>query len=130
MIKELPLKWHYPEKILVTFWFIRFYWYPRPVFELTDNVSILGHRIHKGFKSDGASIPWFMRWAFSPMGPWAPAAILHDFLLSLGVHTRKYCAQQFYRAMKMQRMSKVLRKGFYLGVRAWDWLITKKEVFK
>ncbi len=128
MIKELPLKWHYPEARLITFWFFSFYWYPRPVFELESDISILGHRIGKGFKSDGASIPWFMRWAFSPMGPWAPAAILHDYLLTLSVHARKYCASEFYRAMKMQGMGKRLRKAFYLGVRGWDWVVGKRKL--
>lgn len=57
-----------------------------------------------GFRSDFASIPWGVRNLFPAFGPWALAAILHDYLYLTegegGRWTRKFADEQFREAME------------------------------
>lgn len=109
MIDSADLTWHRPKR----------FWH-RVEYTLTADVYIASHKVPQGFRTDGATIPFFLRWAFSPMGPWAPAAWLHDYLLSKDAYTREMAAKVFYRAMGELGIPQPIRKGFYLGVRAWD----------
>lgn len=53
-----------------------------PKYKLVRPLHILDIVIPAGFVSDGASVPRIARGFLSPMGEYAPAAILHDFLLT------------------------------------------------
>jgi hypothetical protein len=44
--------------------------------------------VEVGFVTDLTSIPWFMRWLFSPAGRYAKAAVIHDMLYQRGLCSR------------------------------------------
>ncbi|MGH1371128.1 MAG: DUF1353 domain-containing protein [Cellvibrionaceae bacterium] len=113
---KIKLTWNRPKR----FW-------QRPVFTLDEPIEIAKHSVPVGFKTDGASLPWLLRSVFSPMGPWFPAAALHDYLLTKDSYTRKMAAKAFYQAMGELGIWQCIRKPFYLGVRGWDRVV---EVFK
>lgn len=58
-----------------------------------------GETIHRhipaGFVTDGASIPRFYRWRFSPTGKGFRAAVAHDWLYREAVVPRGVCDQVF-----------------------------------
>lgn len=111
---QVAVIWHKPRR----------FWH-RPRYSLGEDIVIAGHKVPAGFTSDGATIPGFLLWPFSPMGPWAPAAWLHDYLLSKG-YPRRVAARRFYTAMGELEIWPPVRWCFYLGVRAWDRVV---EVF-
>lgn len=61
------------------------HWWQRSTWVLLRAyVSGNGHVVvPTGFVTDGASIPWFMRWRFSPTGKGFGAAIVHDYCITL-----------------------------------------------
>lgn len=57
-------------------------WFDRTQWRLLeDYTSSTGIIVPEDFISDGASVPWFLRWRFSPTGAMFPAAVVHDYLL-------------------------------------------------
>ena len=58
-------------------------WWRRAKWELLNTYTSYNKNITvpAGFITDGASIPWFLRWRFSPTGRYFGAAIVHDFVL-------------------------------------------------
>ena len=70
-----------------------------------------------GFKTDLASIPWPFKLFFPPDGPWAKAAVLHDFLcVNLGVSNIAKDAI-FYEALKVLNINPVIAFCFFMSVR-------------
>jgi hypothetical protein len=49
-----------------------------PVIELNEDFNFKGYIVPKGFRSDGASVPWFFRRWFPAIAAYTPAAIVHD----------------------------------------------------
>ena len=70
-----------------------------------------------GFVTDFASTPRFMWGIFPPHGPWAYAAIVHDYLYGEGRKPRKECDRIFLEAMKVLGVSLTTRVLMYLAVR-------------
>ncbi len=80
-----------------------------------------------GFLTDFASIPRIF-WSIlgHPMGRYAAAAVLHDYLYFKGLYSRKRCDQIFKEAMAVLNVPKLKRKLIYrfvrlLGKCAWNW---------
>lgn len=83
----------------------------REVVELLDPLvwGVEGHdgptfiTVPQGFESDFASIPWLARRSLPSFGPWARAAVLHDWLYLTkgdgGRWTRKQADDFFMQAM-------------------------------
>ena len=89
-------------------------------------------KIPKGFICDGASIPKIF-WGIigSPMGRYAPAAIIHDFLYRNQPRSRKESDEIFYEAMQVLGVPFWKRWIMYHAVRlfAWPvWNIRKKQL--
>lgn len=95
----------------------------------------------KGFVTDLASIPKYLRWLFKPDGQWSKAAAVHDFLyngipiteghsefyaemrpryayMEQKLRIRSSCDAIFYIAMRASGVSAAVALAFYLGVRA------------
>ncbi len=84
-------------------------------------------KIHKGFITDGASIPKFF-WSIigGPLGPYAPAAVVHDRCYKTPPffhhrYTRKKSDYVFYEALGVLEVPWWKRKVMYAGVRIGGW---------
>lgn len=97
-----------------------------PKFRLLAPFRLAGITVPASVVTDGASIPWFLRAFFSPLGPWAEAAVLHDFLIWSGFK-RRYAAGKFREAMRELRINPVIISLFYAGVRIGDAYYWLKE---
>lgn len=73
-----------------------------------------------GFVTDLASIPKGIRWLLPPDGPYAKAAVVHDFMYEHATHfawERLFCDMLFLEGMKTLGIAPVLRFTIYLAVR-------------
>jgi len=81
----------------------------RRLYELSCSLVWSGYgftiTVPQGFPTDLASIPFGFRWLFPPDGPWAPAAVAHDFMC---VNSEKY-SRFFADAIFREIMAKELR---------------------
>lgn len=82
-------------------------------------------RIGKGFITDGASIPPFA-WPLigGPLGPYAPAAVVHDWIYKYQLYTRKRCDEIFLEAMEVLGVVWWKRRLMFRCVRIfgfWGW---------
>jgi len=75
--------------------------------------------IPAGYVTDGASLPWFARWLWSPWGRAGAAAILHDWILeNTGDDWPKWlCDWLFLGALKAQGLPDLTAVCMYLAVR-------------
>lgn len=64
-----------------------------------------------GFETNFASIPRLLQWRFRADGPWADAAVVHDYLYGAGKCSRFFADAVFRDGMAA------------LGVRRWDYLV-------
>ena len=100
--------------------------------ELLEDFEWYGIVAPKGFVTDFASIPGFLRVIVNPVGKIKPAAIIHDFIYSkLGVLddrtlSRKECDMEFLDIMKVVGMSWFKRTGVYNAVRMFGWVAWNK----
>lgn len=88
-----------------------------------------------GFLTDFASIPWPLTKWFKPDGPWAKAAVIHDYMLvridteKLN-HTRIVADAIFYEAMLVSDVGPILSYLFYAFVRLWSMLKLPVKIYK
>lgn len=75
-------------------------WYKRTKYRVAKPFLIIGYQIPNGFITDGASVPRLLWWLFNPMGRYAKAAILHDWLLKQRKYGRKDADFLFRAAMR------------------------------
>jgi Protein of unknown function (DUF1353) len=75
----------------------------------------------KGYVTDFASIPSFAQWLISPFGKHAEAAVVHDWLYTLGApgdkKGRRLADRTFKRALKLVGVGPVRRNVMYWSVR-------------
>ena len=71
-----------------------------------------------GFITDGATIPWFLRWMFSPTGKYFGAAIVHDCALESNEGWEK-SNLEFDCELRALRVGKWRRKMMLAGVTAY-----------
>lgn len=71
-----------------------------------------------GFITDGASVPFFLQWRFSPTGKYFGAAIVHDFLL---IETEDWdnANDQFEQEMVALGVSDFERVVMLNGIKMW-----------
>lgn len=100
----------------------RWRYFKRSVYRLLKPVTIAGVTIPAGFTTDGATLPPVVRICFDPMGIWAEAAFLHDYLLKCNPDKRCVASSKFNEAMRELGVPKTIRKSFYSAVRAYDWI--------
>lgn len=88
-----------------------------------------------GFLTDFASVPWFLTRWFKPDGPWAKAAVIHDYMLvridsTKMTHTRVVADSIFYEAMLVSNVGPILSYLFYMMVRTWSILSLPVRIYK
>lgn len=73
------------------------------------------------FVTDLASIPWLVRGIYPPDGPWAKAAVIHDYLYKTkglgGRYARAEADAIFYEAMGVLGVPEWRRRVIYTAVR-------------
>lgn len=85
--------------------------------------------VNKGFKTDLASVPWFVQWLVPRSGKHDEASVLHDAIyVSLrGLERGKLYKNLkkadliFYFAMKELGVNLIRRVSAYIGVRLFGW---------
>lgn len=85
--------------------------------------SVLNRTIEvpTGFKTDLASIPRFL-WAVLPKsGKYDRGAVVHDFLYTTGICTRKEADDVLNEAMKVLGVGTWSQRTIYAGVRIGGW---------
>lgn len=84
--------------------------------------------IPKGFICDGASIPKIF-WSVvgNPLGKYAPAAVIHDFLYRYQIRSRKESDEIFYEAMQVLKVPFWKRWIMYHAVRTCAWRVWNKR---
>jgi len=105
----------------------------RPVYALTKSFTYeIGSRgsgiaitVPAGFETDLASIPWPLNKVFPPNGPWAKAAVVHDWNYRKNFVSRALADYLFFEGMKPLGVCLATRVLFWVGVRA-----TGRRIFK
>ena len=86
--------------------------------------------VPKGFITDFASIPRVFWSFFHPIGRYAKAAVIHDWLYFEGIFSRSKSDDIFYDGMKVLGVSWWKRFLIYQAVRYfgwWSWLSCRKR---
>lgn len=86
---------------------------------LPPSVRVFGEviTVPVGFRSDGASIPWWMRWRFESWGRCAIAALIHDWLLSLRDRPKREIDLIFLGVLQAEGVPDFQAVCMYLAVR-------------
>jgi Protein of unknown function (DUF1353) len=87
------------------------------IYFVGDEGSPLVVTVPAGFATDLASVPAFGRFWFLPDGPWAPAAVVHDWLLAEGLVSRRMADLIFYEATGVLGVPLARRLVLYVAVR-------------
>lgn len=74
-------------------------------------------RVRRGFKTDFASVPLVVRKFIHPVGPYAPATVIHDYLYINQIGDRLTADRIFLEAMKASRVNPITRSLIYRAVR-------------
>lgn len=109
------------------------------VFYLSDEMTGEPIEVPLGFRSDGASIPWMLRWfAGHPFGSSLKAAIVHDWVFRseagreqlerTGPLTRAHAAHVMDVAMRVDNVHSFRRRVIWSGLRIGDWLAWRKSL--
>ena len=110
------------------------YQHGRPLYTLTSDLKyVFGDMtspvavivVPDGFITDFASIPWPFDLLFKPNGPWAPAAALHDFLLTNDSISLIALDALFYEAELVLKVNAVIARLFYWSVRLYHTFIDR-----
>jgi len=93
------------------------------VFYTWTDEDQIDHRyiVVAGTKTDLASIPRFLRWAFNRTGRSRKPAVFHDDMYSKKWRTRKECDQMFKQMLIERGVSRWSAAIYYSGVRAGGW---------
>lgn len=89
-----------------------------------DYAYVIGHTstaviIPKGFVTDYASIPPWLRWLFSRQGVYSRAAAVHDYLYWSRICKKDQADNILMIAMKELHVSAMTRWAIYEGVHRW-----------
>ena len=95
--------------------------------EILEDVKFENYIVKKGFKTDFASIPKFLRIFFSYSQIYSQSSILHDYLYYKGKKfiQRKKADLIFLKMLKKENVSSIKRYSMYISVR-----IFGKKYFK
>lgn len=98
----------------------------KDLFQLSKDYSEDGIEIAKGFKWNGVSVPWWLRWLIRPTDKTAEAGMVHDMLYGAGNGAaRKAADKVFLRELLEDGVGKVKAYCMYIGVRLFGWLFYK-----
>lgn len=100
------------------------YYNGRPLYVITKEFNYIVGSIHDplnwkitvpvGFVTDLASVPWPLSIFFKPDGPWAKAAVIHDFLLTYNQFDENVVPNAiFYEAMLVSKVPKLVAWCFW-----------------
>lgn len=105
-------------------------------YKLTKDMVVFSHRcgvtvIPQGFVTDMASVPRGFWNLFPPTGPWAKAAVYHDYLYQTGTISRADADHEFAEGMKALGVCWVTRMAMWVALRlfggiAWDKYATQR----
>lgn len=77
--------------------------------------------VPRGYRTDFASVPWFVQWFVARTGAWTLAAVLHDWLITDGIPRGLISSRDtdgvFRRVMREQGVGPVRRWLMWCGVR-------------
>ena len=92
---------------------------------LLEDIRYKGFFVPKGFITDLASIPVYMRWLFPHGGAKAYGAVHHDYLYRLGNVDRDVADDLFLELMLANGVSKLSAKTMYKAVRSFGYFSFK-----
>ena len=82
-----------------------------------------------GWETDVTSTPRWVRGFLPQLGPWAPAALIHDRLLV--THSRKYARRVMWSQLKLlPKVSRLEKFAMYSGVRLCDFVESFRHAIK
>jgi hypothetical protein len=89
-------------------------------FECVIGGKVRRFTVPKGYETNFASTPWYIRWLFPADGPWTPIAVVHDWLYSQGLAggSRLFADTVFLEGLRMLSVPEIMAVPMYLGVRA------------
>jgi hypothetical protein len=83
----------------------------------TSPATIMGFRIPEGTVTDGASVPRVFRWLFSRVGaPHQTAALLHDWMYSQQLVSRRHADRMYYRTCLRMGVSPVAARLMFAAL--------------
>lgn len=86
------------------------------------DAPIATFKIPAGFETDLATIPFPINRVFHPDGPWAKAAVLHDWLCNQGPMMSNVVKDSiFLEAMEVLGVNRVVSMTFFFAVRLFHW---------
>ena len=86
-------------------------------------------KVPAGYITDFASIPWPFSLVFKPDGPWAKAAVIHDFLYTDYLNMSRVIADSiFLEAMLVLKLPHFVAYLFYISVRVYQSIKTKDKI--
>jgi hypothetical protein len=87
------------------------------------NSDLISIEIEKGFQTDFATIPPFIRMFFKPDGKWAVASIVHDFLYVEETNCPRWIADTaFYTIMRLTGVPSFVSYIFWMAVTFFGWI--------
>lgn len=94
--------------------------------ELVAPLSYQGRVDHwtipSGYRTDFATVPWFVQWLIPRTGTWTLAAVLHDWLITDGIPAGLVTSRQtdgvFRRVLREESVDPVRRWLMWAAVRA------------
>jgi hypothetical protein len=75
-----------------------------------------------GFVTDFASIPRFLWWLFPKWGKYGNASVIHDYLYSTRLRSRREADAIFYEGMIVLQTPRWQARLIYLAVRWFGWI--------
>lgn len=72
--------------------------------------------IPENFVTDLTSVPWPFSYFFPPDGPYAQAAVLHDYMIDLPI-SKSITDSVFYEAMTVLNINRLVATIFFIAVR-------------
>lgn len=91
------------------------------VFEWKKGRSTNSVTVPRGFLTDFASVPPVARKFIPPVGPYAPATVIHDWLYKNKINDRKRADDVFLLAMKACGVNWITRSIIYRACRLFGW---------
>ena len=95
-------------------------------YKLTKDMVVFSHRIGvtiipAGFVTDMASVPRGFWNLFPPTGPYAKAAVYHDYLYQLGSVSRADADREFVEGMRALGVCWITRMAMWAALRLFGW---------
>jgi hypothetical protein len=93
----------------------------QPLYKLVEPIILKRYTgdwitIPEGTVTDGASVPWMLRWLFPQMGKYSRASLAHDYLYDNRIGTRADADYDFYQWMIIDGVPKWKAIIFYFAV--------------